>query len=107
MLSILSKGKLGRRAFLRVGSLGLGGLSLQHLLAAQAASGNASAIKDRSVIFLFLHGGPSQTETFDPKMTASPGVQSAIGEIKTRLPGITFGSAFPQLARRADRFSVV
>ena len=64
--------RLGRRDFLRVGSLGLGGLALPSLLAAQAQGANL--VKDRSVIFLFLHGGPSQTETFDPKMTAPSGV---------------------------------
>src|SRR5262245_1624715 len=58
----------GRRAFLRVGTLGLGGLSLAHLLEARAAAGRAAALTDRAVIFLFQHGGPSQFETFDPKM---------------------------------------
>src|SRR5262249_15677956 len=56
---------------------------------------------------LFLHGGPSQFETFDPKMTAPVGIQSATGEIQTALSGITFGPSFPQLARRADRLTVV
>src|SRR5690606_28529224 len=55
----------------------------------------------------FLHGGPSQTETFDPKMTAPAGVRSATGELQTRLPGITFGGTFPKLADRADRITIV
>ena len=59
------------------------------------------------MILLFLHGGPSQIETFDPKMTAPVGIQSATGEIQTVLPGITFGSSFPQLSQRADRFNIV
>jgi hypothetical protein len=59
------------------------------------------------VIFLFLHGGPSQVETFDPKMTAPEGVRSATGEVKTCLPGVTFGASFPKLARLAGRVSVV
>src|SRR5262249_5286206 len=62
---------------------------------------------DKSVIFLFMHGGPSQFETFDPKMDAPEGTRSATGEIKTAIPGITFGSTFPKLARLADKFSVV
>ena len=59
------------------------------------------------MIFLFLHGGPSQFETFDPKMTMPEGIRSATGEIATRIPGITFGSSFPGLAVRADRLTVV
>lgn len=98
-----------RREFLQVGGLGLGGLQLADLLQgqAQAATGPTSVVKDKSVIFLFLHGGPSQTETFDPKMTAPVGIQSATGELQTKLPGITFGGSLPKLAALADKFSVV
>ncbi len=96
----------GRRDFLRVGSLALGGLSLPSWLATQAA-GTDSLVKDRSVIFLFLHGGPSQTETFDPKMDAPAEVRSATGEIPTKLPGVTFGGTFPRLAALNDKFTVV
>ena len=95
---------LGRREFLRIGGLGLGGLGLSDLLAAKAAN---PALKDRSVIFLFMHGGPSQFETFDPKMDASAEIRSVTGEIPTKLPGITFGSTFEKLARLNDKFSIV
>jgi uncharacterized protein (DUF1501 family) len=95
-----------RRAFLQIGSLGLGGLSLPGLLAARAAE-SRSVLADRSVIFLFLHGGPSQLETFDPKMTAPAEIRSATGEIPTKIPGITFGSSFPRLAALSDKFAVV
>lgn len=105
MLSFHDHGPLGRRDFLRVGGLALGGMTLPWLHAAQAAS--SETLRDRSVIFLFLHGGPSQVETFDPKMNAPEGVRSATGEISTALPGVTFGSSFPKLAKLADRFSVV
>jgi hypothetical protein len=112
MLSISSSGHhFGRRAFLRVGSLGLGGLSLAGLFPPTSSASESEELKrvlsGRSVIFLFLHGGPSQTETFDPKMTAPTGIQSATGEIKTSIPGITFGSTFSKLAGLADKFSVV
>jgi hypothetical protein len=100
--------KLRRRDFLRVGALGLGGFSLPAILAAKArgASGNR-VITDKSVIFLFMHGGPSQIETFDPKMGAPQEIRSVTGEIATTLPGITFGSTFPQLAQRNRKFSIV
>ncbi len=100
MLSISANGSCNRRAFLRVGGLSLGGLSLSELLAARAhAAGMGTPVNDKSVIFLFLHGGPAQTETFDPKMTAPSGVCSVTGEVATRLPGVTFGSTLTRSAQ--------
>ncbi len=97
-----------RREFLRVGGLGLGGLTLADLFSARAAAKAAKLpVTDKSVIFLFMHGGPSQIETFDPKMDAPDGIRSVTGEIKTAIPGVTFGSTFPKLAKLADKFSIV
>jgi hypothetical protein len=59
------------------------------------------------VIFLFLHGGPTQTETFDPKMTAPEGIRSVTGEIPTAIPGVTFGGTMTKLAGIADKIAVV
>jgi len=101
-------GRWHRRQFLRVGGLALGGLTLGDWLGVRAAANaRKMPLKDCSVIFLFMHGGPSQFETFDPKMDAPSTTRSATGEIKTTLPGITFGSTFTQLARLAHKFSVV
>lgn len=109
MLTIFdSQVRCGRRDFLRVGSLALGGLSLPGLLAARSeAASKGRPVTDKSVIFLFLHGGPSQIETFDPKMTAPAGNRSATGETATTLPGVTFGATFEKLAKLADKLSVV
>ncbi len=97
-----------RRSFLRIGSLTLGGLALPHLLAAKARAAETKAVvKDKSVIFLFLHGGPPQTETFDPKMTAAAEFRSTTGEVATRIPGVTFGGSFPRLAALADKLAIV
>ena len=97
-----------RRDFLRVGGMGLGGFAMANMLG-QSASANLSksALRDKSVIFLFMHGGPSQFETFDPKMDAPSSIRSATGEIATTIPGVTFGGTFEKLARRADRFNIV
>ena len=97
-----------RRDWLRVGGLSLGGLTLPSLLSIRARAADAGIpVKDRSIVFLFLQGGPSHIEFFDPKMSAPNEIRSTTGEIATALPGITFGSTFPKLAERADRFSVV
>src|SRR5205809_743342 len=111
MLTIFDRDdRFNRRSFLKVGSLALGGLSLMHLLQTKAAAvpePRRPVLKDRSVIFLFLHGGPSQIETFDPKMSAPSEIRSATGEVQTRIPGVTFGGSFPKLAALADKVSVV
>ncbi len=98
-----------RRDFLRIGSLGLAGLSLPETLRARDESSLLidKAMHDRSVVFLFLNGGPSHIESFDPKMDAPSEIRSIFGETKTKHSGITFGSHFPQLAARADKFSIV
>jgi hypothetical protein len=101
---------LPRRDFLRIGSLALGGLSLSGLLQARAAAadlGIASALHDRAVVLLFLAGGPSHIETFDPRMDAPEGVRSVTGELATTIPGVTFGGTCPQLAARAQKLAVV
>ena len=104
----LTDNSLSRRNFLSVGSLALGGLALPEFLRAQDALQKLGGVaKDKTVVFLFMHGGPSQTETFDPKMDAPSGIRSMTGEIPTRLPGITFGSTFEKLAKLNDKFSIL
>lgn len=106
--AVFTDTRMRRRQFLRVGGLSLGGLTLSDLFAIKAfANANKIPLKDKSVIFLFMHGGPSQFETFDPKMDAPAGVRSATGEVKTTLPGVSFGGTFEKLARLAHKFSVV
>jgi len=112
MISVLTlfdpTNRLDRRAFLRVGGMSLGGLTLSQLGGGTASAAIADRVATgKSVILLFLHGGPSQIETFDPHMDAPAEIRSATGEIQTRLPGITFGSTFEKLAARNDKFSIV
>ncbi len=105
MLSIFDRSdRPDRRAFLQIGGLALGGLSLPGLL---SAASDKRLLTGKSVIFLFLHGGPSQFETFDPKMTAPDTVRCATGAVATSIPGVTFGSALPKLAALAHKLAVV
>ena len=103
---MLSLNQTSRRDFLRIGGLGLGGITLADYFALKAHA-NGKLLKDKSVVFLFMHGGPSQFETFDPKMDMPSDIRSATGEIKTRIPGITFGSTLQRLAKLNNKFSVV
>ena len=97
-----------RRDFLTVGTAGVGGLSLASLLAIRAGAAELSdAVRDRSVVFLNLQGGPTQFETFDPNMQAPSEIRSITGQIPTSLPGVTFGGTLPRLARLADRMAIV
>jgi hypothetical protein len=62
---------------------------------------------DKSVIWLWLGGGPTQVETFDPKMTAPSEYRSVTGEVKTVLPGVTLGGNFERIAGLADKMAFV
>src|SRR6516225_9949377 len=89
-----------RRDFLRVGALGATGLALSDLLRSRAALGNSSKIApDKTVIWLFLSGGPTQFETFDPKPDNPLPYRSTVGTLQTSVPGTHIGGLFPKLAR--------
>jgi uncharacterized protein (DUF1501 family) len=94
-----------RRDFVRAGLLGLGGLSLPWLLRARAAE--APYVKDRAVVLVFLAGGASHIETFNPNMDGPEQSRSITDEVKTTLPGVTFGGTFPELAKHAGDMAIV
>jgi hypothetical protein len=97
-----------RRDFLRVGTLGLGALSLPQLLQAKTEATSAGrVINSKSVIWVWLGGGPTHVETFDPKMTAPVEFRSTTGEVQTTVPGMTLGGSFPQLAAVGDKLAIV
>jgi hypothetical protein len=97
-----------RRDFLKVGALGLGGLTLADLLRGRAAAaGSGRATKNTSVVWLWLGGGPTHVETFDPKMSAPVEFRSTVGAVKTNVPGLEYGGVFPKMARMADKLAVV
>lgn len=94
-----------RRSFLQVGMAGMGMLSLPQLLRAKEAAGNAQ--KDTSVILIWLDGGPSHHDTYDPKPDAPRDYAGIWRPVATSVPGIQFSEMFPLQARMADRFSIV
>lgn len=100
-----------RRQWLQTGGAGLLGLTLPRLFAAEAAA-NATTIalpkaRARSVIFLFLFGGPSQFETFDMKPEAPAEIRGPFGPIGCRTPGLLISEHLPRLADISDRYCVV
>jgi hypothetical protein len=97
-----------RREFLRIGTLGMGALTLPGLLQARAEAAAAGrAVKDTSVVWVWLGGGPTHVETFDPKMTAPSEYRSVTGEVTTSVPGITLGGTLRKMATVADKMAFV
>jgi hypothetical protein len=96
---------LSRRDFLHAGAIATLGLTLPGFFA-QRAAGQA---RDRDVncIMLFLCGGPSHIDTWDPKPLAPPEVRGPFQPIATNVPGIQLSEIFPRMARHADKYSLV
>jgi hypothetical protein len=97
-----------RRDFLKIGALGMSSFLLPDLLRARAVARAAGkSTKNTSVIWLWLGGGPTQVETFDPKMSAPAEYRSTVGAVKTKIPGVEIGGVFPKIAQAADRMVFV
>ena len=100
---------LTRREWLRVGGIGLGGLTLAQLLGApklQAAE-RSSFGRAKSVIIFSLMGGPAQHETWDPKPDAPAEIRGEFGVIRSRTPGLNVGELMPRTAGLTDRIAVL
>ncbi len=95
-----------RRDFLRVGTLGLTGLSLADVLRARAAAGPA-APRPKSVILYWLDGGPSHIDTYDPKPDAPAEFRGPFSAISTAVPGIQLSEHLPGHARVMDKVSLI
>ncbi len=112
MLSILSQPRMScdgfsRREILAAGGTGLLGLSLPRLLAAEEAGDPFRGGRAKSVIFLFLFGGPSQLETFDLKPDAPSDIRGPFQPIDSRTPGLLISEHLPGLALNSDKFAAV
>jgi uncharacterized protein (DUF1501 family) len=112
MLEWLSKpfrhhGRWSRRAFLRAGALGVGGLMLPQMLAAAGTSGRSRSQLARRCIFVFLNGGPSQLDTFDMKPMAPSDIRGPYRPIATSVPGLSICEKLPRLAPWMHKVAVV
>ncbi len=110
MLTILGPGQrycdgISRRSFLRIGGLGFGGLSLPHILRAEAASGIRQPHK--AVIMVILPGGPPHLDMYDLKPDAPAEIRGEFKPIKTKVPGIEISELMPRMAAMMDKFAIV
>jgi hypothetical protein len=99
-----------RRDFLRIGALAPFGLALPDLLASQkslAAVPGAKSPRAKSVILVYLGGGISHHDTFDPKPGAPEEIRGKYKPISTSVPGLQFTELLPRLAKLADKFALV
>ncbi len=96
---------LTRRNFIKIGALGAAGLTLPQLLALDAQAGQARSHK--SVILIYLVGGPPHQDMFDLKPDAPSEIAGPHRPVKTNVPGIEICEQFPQMARMMDKFAVI
>jgi uncharacterized protein (DUF1501 family) len=98
-----------RRTAVQAGAIGLLGLGMNHVAALQAAGSKDSrrASKARNVIYIFLSGGLSQIDSFDPKPDAPADIRGEFATIATRTPGVRICEHLPRLAQRSQLWSLV
>ena len=106
-----------RREFLRIGGMGMAGISLADILRLQAtasvlpAGAGAGAKsgwgKAKNIIFVFLQGGPSHIDIWDPKPDAPSNVRGEFKPIKSNVPGIWLSEVMPQLAKQMDKATLI
>ena len=102
-----------RRDLLRVGGAGMLGMSLGTMFQARAlaeakrAGGDAGWGKAKSVIMVYLQGGPSHLDLWDPKENVPDNVRSAFKPIPTKIPGVNFTEILPDLAKVNDKFTMI
>lgn len=110
MLTIFGKSAkycdgISRRNFLKIGALGLGGLALPQILEAESHAGIRRSHK--SIIMIYLPGGPPHQDMFDLKMDAPLEIRGEFRPIKTNVPGIEICEHLPRLARITDKFALI
>src|SRR6266581_1163126 len=100
--------RVTRRHLLRVGGLGLLGLTMPGLLRAEEwVKGKGPRTRAKSVIFLYQFGGPSHIDMFDMKPNAPEGVRGLHKPIVTKADGITVSEHLPRVAKIMDKVTLV
>ncbi|HEV8130615.1 MAG TPA: DUF1501 domain-containing protein [Acidobacteriota bacterium] len=102
----------GRRDFIKIGSLGFFGLGLNEFFALKALAADTPVHgkpleTDRSIILVWLSGGPPQTDTFDMKPDAPKEVRGLFKPIATNVAGIQICEHLPRTAQVADKFAII
>jgi len=97
---------VSRRDALKIGTLGLAGLTLPHLLQAQAHAAPTLG-KAKSIVMIHLGGGPSHVDTYDPKPEAPAEIRGEFKAIPTNVAGIQMGEHFPLQAAMMDRLALI
>ena len=98
---------VSRREFLQIGSASFLGLTLPGLFASQRALAGSDIDNEMSVILVFLWGGPPHQDTFDMKPDAPESVRGIFKPIPTNVPGIQICEHLPQLAKMADKYTII
>ncbi len=101
------RGGISRRDFLQVGALGVGGVTLADLLRLRAQGADSPQAAPKSVIMIYLFGGPSHIDMYDMKPDAPAEVRGEFGPIRTNVPGFDICELMPLQARIADKLAVV
>lgn len=100
--------RFNRRGFLRIGALGAGGLSLADLLRLEAQGAIAAgARREHSVIILWMRGGPSHIDMWDPKPEAPVEYRGEFGVSSTKVPGILLSDMLPMCGSVMDKWSII
>lgn len=99
--------RLSRRALLQVGFSSAAGLTIDQVLGSRQAHASEGGARAKSVLFVFLTGGPSQLDTFDMKPEAPTEVRGSFRPIASRTGGLLICEHLPLLAERSDRYAVV
>ena len=109
MLTMLGPGQrmcdgVNRRQFLTIGGLAMGGISLSQLLQVEAVAGTK---RQKSVIMIFLSGGPPHQDMFDLKMDAPVEIRGEFQPTSTKVPGIQICEHLPRMAAMMDKLAII
>jgi len=96
---------MSRRSFLTIGGAAMGGATLSQILAMEATAGIGSSHK--SIINIYLPGGPSHIDMWDPKPNAPAEIRGEFRPISTKVPGIQICEQFPRVAKLMDKFAII